>query len=251
MHEENSVITLTYAPENLPADGGLNIDHFKGFMKRLRSGLAPKKIRFFHCGEYGDKGPGNHPHYHAIIFGHDFSDDRYYFTTTKAGSPQYRSPYLESKWEFGFSTIGDMSWQGAAYISRYVTKKIYGEKAEEHYNNLRPEYLTMSRRPGIGHSYFAKHHTDVFPDDFIVIDGRQYSVPRYYDELYEEMFPTKMEEIRAKRKTRNERLEKKYFDENPESTIFDRGDVKEEILEKSTKKLIRGYENESESLCDI
>jgi hypothetical protein len=30
------------------------------------------KVRFFHCGEYGDL--TRRPHYHALIFGYDFPD---------------------------------------------------------------------------------------------------------------------------------------------------------------------------------
>jgi hypothetical protein len=46
---------LTYDPEHLPEDGSLNVVHFQKFMKRLRDRIKPLKIRFFHCGEYGDK----------------------------------------------------------------------------------------------------------------------------------------------------------------------------------------------------
>jgi hypothetical protein len=41
-------------------------------MKRLRKKYSHKKLSFYHCGEYGEK--QGRPHYHAIIFNHQFSD---------------------------------------------------------------------------------------------------------------------------------------------------------------------------------
>ena len=72
LHRFSSFITLTYNDEHLPSDRSLNVEHFQRFMKRLRKHLEPLKIRFFHCGEYGDK--FRRPHYHAIVFGYDFPD---------------------------------------------------------------------------------------------------------------------------------------------------------------------------------
>ena len=72
LHSENSFITLTYNDDHIPRDGSLNKKHFQDFMKRLRKSIAPKKVRFYHCGEYGPK--LLRPHYHAILFGHQFDD---------------------------------------------------------------------------------------------------------------------------------------------------------------------------------
>ena len=52
--EKNCFITLTYNDENLPKDGSLDVTHFQKFMKRLRKKHGAG-IRFYHCGEYGDK----------------------------------------------------------------------------------------------------------------------------------------------------------------------------------------------------
>jgi hypothetical protein len=38
----------------------------------MKKKISPLKIRFFHCGEYGDK--TRRPHYHALIFGYGFPD---------------------------------------------------------------------------------------------------------------------------------------------------------------------------------
>jgi hypothetical protein len=51
-------------------------------MKRLRKKIQPLKIRFFHCGEYGDK--TRRPHYHALIFGYGFPDKKI-FKKQKSG----------------------------------------------------------------------------------------------------------------------------------------------------------------------
>ena len=72
MHEDNCFITLTYDDENIPWDGSLNKQHFQAFMKRLRWHNKEKKIRYFHVGEYGEQ--LSRPHYHALIFNHDFDD---------------------------------------------------------------------------------------------------------------------------------------------------------------------------------
>ena len=54
LHEDNSYITLTYDDDNLPANASLDKSDFQKFMKRLRKSLGDKKVRFFHCGEYGE-----------------------------------------------------------------------------------------------------------------------------------------------------------------------------------------------------
>jgi hypothetical protein len=72
MHPQNSFITLTYDNEHLPPTGTLVLKHWQDFMKRLRKKYSHKKLSFYHCGEYGEK--QGRPHYHAIIFNHQFSD---------------------------------------------------------------------------------------------------------------------------------------------------------------------------------
>jgi len=185
MHDDNCFLTLTYADEKLPAYGSLDRDAVPKFMKRLRkSGV---KARYFQCGEYGDKG---RPHYHVCLFGHAFPD-REYARESKAGFPLYRSPALERLWRDGFSDIGDLTFESAAYCARYVMKKITGARAEEHYARvdeetgevvyLEPEYATMSRNPGLGASWFERFRAEVYPSDTVLVRGRLSRPPRYYD----------------------------------------------------------------------
>jgi hypothetical protein len=70
-HHQNCFITLTY--ENNPVI--LKKKDMQDFVKRLRKSIAPKKIKYFAAGEYGDQ--NLRPHFHIIIFGHDFNDKEY------------------------------------------------------------------------------------------------------------------------------------------------------------------------------
>ena len=76
MYEDNAFITLTYSEQNVPPDGFLEKQHFQKFMKRLRRHFAPKTIRFYMCGEYGEE--FGRPHYHALLFGIDFADKTFH-----------------------------------------------------------------------------------------------------------------------------------------------------------------------------
>ena len=144
MHEQNCFITLTYSDEFLPENGSLQLKHFQDFMKRLRFHVGGG-IRFFHCGEYGEE--NGRPHHHAIIFNHDFADKKVWKTNN--GVVLYRSKILEELWPYGFATVGCVSFESAAYVARYITKKVNGDMADSHYLGREPEYITMSRRPGV------------------------------------------------------------------------------------------------------
>lgn len=187
MHPENSFINLTFNDEYLPDDYSVHVRTFQLFMKRLRKKLGSKKIRFYACGEYG---PENlRPHYHSIIFNHDFHDKQL-FKKTPQGNNLYTSKSLDEIWGFGFSTLGDVTYQSAGYVAQYCMKKINGDRASTHYlrshplNNtvhlVKPEFAVQSRRPGIGASWFDKFKTDAFPSDFLVVDGKQHRVPKFY-----------------------------------------------------------------------
>lgn len=190
-HRENCFITLTYDDEHLPADGSLNVKHYQDFMKRLRKHYEPRRIRFFHCGEYGDE--NSRPHYHACLFGLDFGDKVKY--SERNGVNLYYSETLEKLWSKGFCTVGDVTFESAAYVARYVMKKVTGDRAKDHYLSLNPttgvlseiapEYTTMSRKPGLAADWYQKFKGDVFPDDFIVINGKKMKVPAFFDAIHE------------------------------------------------------------------
>lgn len=192
LHEHNSFLTLTYSPESCPKDGGLVVKDLQDFWKRLSYRLvgsySKRPFRYFACGEYGES--NLRPHYHACLFGVDFSGDRELMRPSKFGNLYY-SRMLEAEWKHGFCTAGDLTYSSAAYVARYVMKKATGKLAEERYQRydsstgeywlVKPEFVVMSRRPGVGSAWFDKWKSDVYPSDEVVFDGKRFRPPRYYD----------------------------------------------------------------------
>lgn len=112
----------------------------------------------------------------------------------------YISEQLQELWPNGFSTVGDVTFESAAYVARYITKKITGKAAEDHYDGRLPEFITMSRREGIGTSWFDKYKSDVYPSDEVVLRGKIMRAPRYYDKKYEVDNEADLIKIKEKRK---------------------------------------------------
>lgn len=189
LHSQNSFITLTYNDEHLPKDLSLNYEHFQLFMKRLRKHFTGVPIRYYMCGEYGEN--FGRPHFHACLFGLDFADKEYY-RRTPTGDRLYTSKTLETIWGKGFCPIGEVTFQSAAYVARYIMKKRTGSGSFDHYNTIdddgvissrTPEFNKMSLKPGIGAKWFEKFHSDVFPHDHVILKGKPCKPPRYYDKL--------------------------------------------------------------------
>jgi len=188
LHSQNCFVTLTYDDEHVPSDYGLHYRHYQLFMKRLRKDVG--KCRFYMCGEYGEN--TFRPHFHACLFGVDF-EDKVLWRQMESGSCLYTSEKLQKLWPHGFSSIGDVTFDSAAYVARYVMKKMTGSGASAHYTRLNPEtgelveispeFTRMSLKPGIGARWFEKWKRDVYPHDYVVINGTKCKPPRYYDLL--------------------------------------------------------------------
>lgn len=193
--DSNLFLTLTYDREHLAPSWSLEYPDFSGFMKRLRKrvvgvGLCPngrKSIRFFCAGEYG--GQSGRPHFHCILFNCFFPDQE------RLANGTFRSVLCEDLWRCGNVVIGDVNARSAAYVAGYTLKKRHGAGAAEHYEDVldsrtgelssrRPEFVVMSRRPGIGSWWYDRFKDDLFPGDTAVSEGKCYKVPRYYWERF-------------------------------------------------------------------
>lgn len=232
LYENNCFITLTFDDKHLEPSGSLVKADFQKFMKRLRK-MFGSGVRYYHCGEYGEK--LKRPHHHACLFNFDFPDKELW--DVRDGVRLYRSGLLEKLWPFGFSTVGEVTFESAAYVARYVTKKITGEKAASYYGSLEPEYTTMSRRPGIASRWINQFKRDVYPHDFVVIrDGRKCRPPKYYDRSYELTDPDQFGLIKRKRVERAMASK----DNSP-----DRLAARHKLQVLRARKLKRGYEGDS------
>lgn len=206
LHRANCFVTLTYRPDALPPGGSLRYRDFQLFMKRLRKRLGVP-VRFFVCGEYGEA--LSRPHYHACLFGVEFPDRRPVSYLGRPGS--YRSALLDHLWGHGHCHIGELNVRSAAYAARYVLKKVTGRAAPEHYRvvdrdgcvvDRAPEFARMSLRPGIGAGWVARFSDDVWSGDYVIHEGRRFSVPKYYDRLLARTDEGKLSELKEGRELR-------------------------------------------------
>ncbi|QXP08304.1 MAG: replication initiator protein [Arizlama microvirus] len=245
MHDDSSFVTLTYDEKYLPPYGSLQKGRKSDqeyFLKNLRQAIYPTKIKFFMCGEYGEK--NQRPHYHYLIFGYGFPDRKFLKETN--GVKLYTSELLESKWPYGFSTCGNISMESAAYVARYCLKKVQArednpEMDADNFSGQLPEYNNMSRGgrhgKGLAYKWYEQFQSDVFPADEVVIKGKIGKPPRYYDKQFELDNFNVFEKIKLDRKAQ--------AINNAADNTAARLLVKEAVKKDQIKqKLKRGYENE-------
>lgn len=245
MHKQNCFVTLTFDDKHVPKNGSVNLRDLQLFFKKLRkfhygkksrasksssrpapldagsAGLklvphtgavvsAPlSKLRFFACGEYG--GPTHRPHYHALIFGFQFPDLKFFKSINQ--NKLYTSPTLQKLWPYGFSTIGTVNFTTASYVAQYIIKKINGNLADEHYTRPHcvtgelmrhlPEFVTMSKKPGLGTSWYDQFKSDCYPSDFLVVDGHKVPIPKFYDKKLKIEAEQALEKLKRRRKAKS------------------------------------------------
>lgn len=188
--DRSCFLTLTYDDEHLPADRSVHKEHVQLFLKRFRKHLGQNKIRYFGCGEYGDT--FGRPHYHIIVFGVPVDADifRNRHVHYEKGKPCGWHCNLDA-WSdpktheyYGKVHIGTVTPESANYVASYVVKKVKGPHAKEYYASLgiEPEFVLMSRRPGIGSDYVNSHSGYYRTHNFVAMKGIKYPLPRYYKE---------------------------------------------------------------------
>lgn len=204
----SSFVTLTYADAAYAEldNGSLRYKDWQLFAKKLRNQCGP--FRFLMCGEYGDA--GERAHFHAILFGLDFRQDRTHLKKTPTGQDLFVSKILDDQWGHGIHSIGEVTPASASYVASYIQKKVNGKIKKQHYEKVNtitgeifhqePEFGQMSRNPGLGKTWIEKYHPEVYPRDEVFHDGKFGTPPAFYDRWYAKHFPDKMEEIKEKRK---------------------------------------------------
>ena len=187
-HDQNWFLTITYDDVHLPigkyGNPTLDPEGMTKFLKRLRKKFGDG-IKYFYCGEYG--GQTFRPHYHMILFVCNLNDvvEWFPFITeegkqiaitkkSKSGQKLFYSPELQECWKQGEIQIGEVRWNSCEYVARYVMKKASPEFASNVYDILgvHPEFLRMSRRPGIGFQYYQDHKDVINKTDEIYLPGK-------------------------------------------------------------------------------
>lgn len=174
LHNSSCFVTLTYDDKHLPNGNTLVKSDLQNFLKRLRHETGPG-LRFFGCGEYGSQ--TSRPHYHLLLLNSDFTDKRIIKSGTQYNL--YDSPSLSKLWTAGHHALGDVTFESAAYVARYCMKKKQNGKTVD--DGRVPEYIVMSRRPGLGAGYFEKYQSEILNHDTIIVNGLPAALPRFYD----------------------------------------------------------------------
>lgn len=268
LYNVNSFITLTYSPEHLPANGCLDYDAPVAFMKRLRKRHG-SDIRSYGCAEYGSK--GGRPHYHLCLFNFDFEDKKQ-IRNHGGRDALFESEELRDLWPFGYSSVGSLTFESAAYVAGYCTKKLTGklDHLYEIYNpltgevlqNEQGEYLrrpversvSVSRMPGIGRPWYDRFGDYVRRNDFVVINGHKMRPPKYFDSIFEREFPEEFLAVKQSRAEVGKEMREKMDEEDTVNFMraFELGKpspkrrltVMEIVEELNARHFKRGFEDE-------
>lgn len=162
-------ITLTYNDLCVPQFGVSKRD-LQLWFKRFRKYLKGADIRYFFISEYGPN--TERPHYHGIIF--NFPHDKYNIYTV-----------LEKTWPFGIFTVDKVNDQRINYCASYMCDNDFVPKG------MLKNFMLSSRRPAIGLRYLDDNNVlDYYRESlntFMSIDGKKYSMPRYYrDKIFDD-----------------------------------------------------------------
>ena len=166
------MVTLTYDSykkdkngniigENPPELLQVNKRDCQLFIKRLRKHFQGTKIKYLITAEYGKR--THRAHYHAILFGIDFTD-RIRYKKSDRGNIIYKSKTLTDIWNNGICTIDAVNINAA--VARYCTK--YCAKD----SRCDDTFMLMSR--GIGEDWLM----DNFNGKSYIVDGREYAIPK-------------------------------------------------------------------------
>lgn len=180
------------------------------------------------------------PHYHYIVFGLKL-DDLCLYKNNALGDALYTSNELQRCWTdengipLGYITVGSVTTDSAGYCARYALKKQKMTLKEDYAKlGIDPEFVVMSRRPGLGKNYFDDHYEELYLTDEIILPGRDKAVhmkpPKYYDTLLEKLDPELLQDIKLNRRSIAESHENYINDYLP---FLDR----EEIYKAKERKL--------------
>jgi len=187
--EHSSFLTLTYNDAHLPRDGSLHKEELQRFFKRLRFDLGGRRIKYYACGEYGDR--FKRPHYHSILF----------------GVSQAERDVVKEAWPLGFVKLGTVTYESARYVAGYIQKKYSGMRAVDEYGSKNRPFQLQSK--GLGRVFCEQNEEYLVRNMGMTVNGVKHSLPRYYRKVLGDKITVEM--LEQKRKEREEEL-KSFLD---------------------------------------
>jgi len=168
--------TLTYDIPPLDDNNMMTLrkDDVQKFFKRLRRiprDFSKQKIKYYACGEYGDR--YERPHYHAVIFNSSPTD-------IEKAWKDFWSPYDSEGVVLGICTFDDVNERTIAYTAKYMNK---GKLIPKFKGDLRlPEFQLFSIGLGIN---FINDATRTFYNsdptrNAVTVQGFKKALPRYF-----------------------------------------------------------------------
>ena len=183
-----SFVTLTYDDIRIvdklvrsPVDNSLNatLDYsdIRHFIWRLRDYIKNHKelhgvlcqpdFSYLYVGEYGENGQAfDRPHFHVLFFGLDFAFCR---------------KIIDKEWKGGFIDVLPLLDGGINYVLKYMDKQLFGDLAEQKYDNhllARPRRCTSK---SFGASLFNDKAEEIVNNEMTYQSGHvRRPVPAYY-----------------------------------------------------------------------
>lgn len=148
------------------------------------------------------------PHYHAAVFGY-WPQDAIYYKSNEVGDKLYTSKELEKIWGKGFVIVGNLTYESAAYIARYVYKKAYGGEQIPIKENKTPEFTTCSKRPAIAKNFYFEPEKwlKILRNNGVIIPTKNgikiKPIPQYFRQKWKENDREKYYEWQEKNKEKN------------------------------------------------
>jgi len=169
-------VTLTYESPPFTDNRLMTLDKtdFQKFIKRLRKHErthSNQSIKYYACGEYGDK--YERPHYHAIIFN---STPEH----IKLSWENFWSPTDEQGRVLGITTFDIVNEKTIAYTAKYMNKGKLIPKFKD--DDRTPEFQLFSQ--GLGKNFVTNATTTFFNQDprrsSVFVNGYRKALPTYF-----------------------------------------------------------------------
>jgi len=163
-HPSACFVTLTFSEEVLAGRQGpdslrLSVSkrELQLFVKRLRKELGDRVVRYFACGEYGER--FGRPHYHVVFFGVGVVDRE----------------IIEACWPYGFVDARPFAVERARYTASYLLKEV--DESIDLFGR-EPPFALMSK--GLGRRFALSQVDRIESDRPLTVAGKVVRVPRYF-----------------------------------------------------------------------